>query len=132
MRQRGSGCVQGLEEGSRWRFGARGDIGATVSTCVCMVRAGERLKKGRGNWQVGPAEQRHIRTSAQRARAPTRRPHCVERERVDELARRSADRTGPHGGESGEGERWARAGGPTGPKDRNRGELGFFGFLIYF
>jgi hypothetical protein len=56
----------------------------------------------------GVTEQRHRRASTRRARAPTRRPHWAEREKASELARRSADRMGPHGGESGEGEKRAR------------------------
>jgi hypothetical protein len=58
---------------------------------------------------VGPNRQRHRCTNAQRARAPTRQPHWAEREKASELTGRSADKTGPHGGESGEGERRARA-----------------------
>jgi hypothetical protein len=56
----------------------------------------------------GAIEQQHRRASTRRARAPTRRPHWAEREKASELARRGADRMGPHGGESGEGEKRAR------------------------
>jgi hypothetical protein len=102
-----------------------------VSACVRVVRAGERLKEGRGDWQAGPTEQRHRRASTQRARAPTRQPHWAERERTGELAARVSDRTGPHGGESG-GRGKARASRPTGPKGRNKGEVGLLRFSHLF
>jgi hypothetical protein len=73
------------------------------------------------DWQAGSAEQRHRRTSAQRARAPTRWPHWTKRERAGEKAGRGANRVGPHGGKSREGERRARAGGPNGPKGQKGG-----------
>jgi hypothetical protein len=75
--------------------------------CKRSARASGWRRRG-GDWHMVPAEQWHRRTSAQWARAPTRRPHWAERERADELARRGADMTGPHGGESGEGGRRAR------------------------
>jgi hypothetical protein len=55
-----------------------------------------------------PSKQRHRRANAQRASALTRRPHWAERQKANELTRHGADRTDPHGGESGEGERRAR------------------------
>jgi hypothetical protein len=96
------------------------------------IRAGEQLKEGRGRLASearGTATQTCERAWA---RASTMWPHRAERERADELTERGANRTGPHGGESGEGGRRARASWPTGSIDRNRGELGFFDFLIYF
>jgi hypothetical protein len=66
------------------------------------------VEGGERDWQAGPTEQRHRRASTQRAKAPTRRPHWTEREKANELAGHGADRMGPHGGESGEGEKRAR------------------------
>jgi hypothetical protein len=58
---------------------------------------------------LGPTEQRHRHASAQQARAPTRRPHWAEREKVGKLVGHGADRMGPHGDESGgEGKAGAR------------------------
>jgi hypothetical protein len=60
-------------------------------------------------WRArGPGVRGGGRASSQLARALTRRPHWVEREKASELTGHGADRTGPHGGESGEGERRAR------------------------
>jgi hypothetical protein len=64
---------------------------------------GRAVEGGEGDWQAGPTEQWHRRASTQQARAPTRRPHWAERERVSELAGHGTDRTVPHGGESGGG-----------------------------
>jgi hypothetical protein len=44
-------------------------------------------------------------------------------------ARGCADRVGPPGGEGGV--RRARSRGPNGPKGRDRGQLGFFGFSYF-
>jgi hypothetical protein len=66
------------------------------------------VEGGERDWQAGPAEQRHSRASTRRAKAPTRQPHWAEREKANELAGRGADGMGPHGGESGEGEKHAR------------------------
>ena len=126
----GGGGVRGLEEGLGCRFGAgrrrgSGDLGV----CVCGPR-GRAVEGVERDWQAWPAEQRHRRTSAQRARALTRWPHWAERERADELAGRGADRTGPHGGESGEGGGGGALAGQLGRKAGIR-EMGFFSFLIY-
>jgi hypothetical protein len=115
------GAWRDLRRGSRHQFctgrrHGRGGLGVRArGPCRRAVEGVER------DWQAGSVEQRHRRVSVQRARAPTRRPHWAERERA-----------GPHGSESGEGERRARASRPNWPKGRNGGQLGFFCFLIYF
>jgi hypothetical protein len=78
------GACRDLRRGSRRRFCAgrrrgRGGLGGRArGPRRRIVEGGER------DWQAGPAEQRHRRTSAQRASATTRRPHWTERERASE------------------------------------------------
>jgi hypothetical protein len=115
--KRGLGCRFGVG----WRH-RRGDLG--VRACGPRRRA---VEGGERNWQVGPAEQRHRRASTRRARAPTRRPHWAEKEKASEQAGRGTDRMGPHGGESGEGEKRVRGPLPVSMGGRGRALLGRLG-----
>jgi hypothetical protein len=127
------GVCGDLRRGSRRRFGVGRRRGRDDLDVRARGPRGRAVAGEERDWQAGLAKQQHRRASAQRARVPTRRPHWAERERVVELAGRSADRTGPHGGESGEGGGRARASGPTGPKGRNKGgSWASSVFLIYF
>jgi hypothetical protein len=66
------GCAGTCRGGRGAGLELGGDVGATISTCVRAVRAGERLKEGGRDWQAGPARQRHRHASTRRAKAPTR------------------------------------------------------------
>jgi hypothetical protein len=73
MRGRGRwGCVGTCRGGRVAGLELGGDVGTTISACVRVVRAGERLKEGGRDWRVRPAGQRHGRASTRRAKAPTR------------------------------------------------------------
>jgi hypothetical protein len=89
--------------------------------------AGGRLGKG------GAADRRDPQTSEGESvngrSALTVRVYRAASKSGHVRGRIGADRAGPHGGGSGEGGKRARASGPNGPE---WGQLGFFGFLIYF
>jgi hypothetical protein len=104
-------------------------VGVAVLSCVCTVRAGERLKEGRGTGKRG---QRNSDTDTRARNGPGRRRGgpTRQRERSGKLARHDADRAGPHGGESGEGGGGRALAGQLGRK-AGIGEMGFFSFLIY-
>jgi hypothetical protein len=66
------GCAGTCRGGRGAGLELGGNVGATISSCMRAVRAGERLKEGGGrDWRAGPVGQRHSRASTRRAKAPT-------------------------------------------------------------
>jgi hypothetical protein len=66
------GCAGTCRGGQGASLGLGGDVGATISVCVRVVHAGERLKEGGRVWQAGPTGPWHRRAGTRRAKAPTR------------------------------------------------------------
>jgi hypothetical protein len=129
------GARRDLKRDREDSFTLDGDVGAAISVCVRAVRAGGRLKKGRGTGKRGP---RDSNTARERATgqsddmaAPLRREGGSACERV----RRGTDRWGSPINRRG------RVGGQLGWMGQKAGRVGgraplvfpfIFEFLIHF
>jgi hypothetical protein len=109
------GCAGTCRGGRGVGLDLGGDVGTTISACVCAVRAGERLKEGGGTGERGPrdsgtdarahnrpkrrqgdpTEQREGEWEEGRGSAPTGRPHQTARGKKGRAARVGAERWGP-------------------------------------